>query len=32
MSRSGYSDDCDSNYLYLYRGMVERNKSNKGVK
>ena len=24
MSRSGYSDDCDYNYLYLYRGMVER--------
>jgi hypothetical protein len=24
MSRSGYSDDCDSNYIYLYRGMVER--------
>lgn len=24
MSRSGYSDDCDSNYLYLYRGTVTR--------
>lgn len=24
MSRSGYHDDCDSNYLYLYRGMIER--------
>lgn len=24
MSRSGYNEDCDSNYLYLYRGMVER--------
>lgn len=24
MSRSNYSDDCDSNYIYLYRGMVER--------
>jgi|SRR6185312_5829313 len=24
MSRSGYSDDYDSNYLYLYRGIVNR--------
>lgn len=24
MSRSGYHDDCDSNYLYLYRAVVER--------
>ena len=24
MSRSGYNEDCDSNYIYLYRGMVER--------
>jgi hypothetical protein len=24
MSRSGYNEDCDSNYLYLYRGMIER--------
>jgi hypothetical protein len=24
MSRSGYSDDCDSNYLFLYRNVVER--------
>ena len=24
MSRSGYLEDCDSNYIYLYRGMVER--------
>lgn len=24
MSRSGYSDNCDGNYIYLYRGMVER--------
>lgn len=24
MSRSNYSEDCDSNYIYLYRGMVER--------
>ncbi len=24
MSRSGYSDDCDSNYLYLYRGMIDK--------
>lgn len=24
MSRSGYNEGCDSNYLYLYRGMIER--------
>lgn len=30
MSRSGYNEgDCDSNYLYLYRGMVERSLAGK---
>lgn len=24
MSRSGYSEDCDSNYIYLYRSVVGR--------
>lgn len=24
MSRSGYVEDCGSNYIFLYRGMVER--------